>query len=1048
MPEENYTSKFRVDVSDLKKGLSEANQAIKKANAEFKNATAGMGDWEKSADGLNAKITQQKKLVEEEQKKLDLLKEQLARVNKAQEDGQKTVKELNSKYDEAVKKYGATSDEAKKYAKQLSDAEAAQERNRKAAEKLELQIINQDTAVKNARSQVNDYEAALNKLENEEAEGAESADKMNDELEDTGKQAQKSADGGIQAFAVALGNLAEKVIVDVTRKLGDLMKSVVDSGIAFDSSMSNVKAISGATSEQMQQLSDTAQELGKTTKFTSTEVADGFGYMAMAGWKTEDMLGGISGVLNLAAASGADLATTSDIVTDSLTAFGQTAEEAGRLADIMAATAANANTNVELMGETFKYVAPLSGALGFSMEDTAIATGLMANSGIKATQAGTSMRALFTRLAAPTKDSAEAMNALGLSLTDSEGNMKSLYEIISELRGSFGELKISEEEFTASMNKLDAALESGEMEENEYNEAQAELIEKAYGAEGALKAQYASMLAGKNGLSGFLAIVNASDEDFQKLTDSIYDSSGAAQEMADTMIDNLGGDLTLLSSAFDGFNQKIYESVSGPLRSVVQSLTNEILPALTDLIEGKEGAAERLGEGIGKIATNIVTTLTGFIPQAVTIGTKLIESVVTGLITALPDVVNGIKQGITSLLRSLGTLFPNIIDAVLDVLPALNEALYGAIPQIVSALGDLLTILVNKLPAPMKKALATMPKVYRVIAESLTNALPVLSAALQSVLQAIIDNYPVIIPILKDGITTLITELSSIAATFAPLLQEGLIQFLMIALEAAPQMIELLSDEIDVLIPAITEALINNLPLLIETAQQMAIATTKAIPPVLEALWVVLKTIVKEGLESTLKLAGEAWEGIKSVFGNVADFFGDVFSKAWERVKAVFSTGGKIFDGIKEGIVSAFTATVNAIIRGINKVVTVPFESINDILDKLQGIEVLGISPFEGLVSRISIPQIPELAYGGILKRGQLGLLEGKNDEAVIPLQNNMEGMRRIAGMLAAEMGGGKIGGDTVNNYTFTQTNNSPKALSRWDIYRQTRNLINAMKGV
>lgn len=1047
MPTENYTSKFRVDVSDLKKGISEANQAIKKANAEFKNATAGMKDWEKSADGLNAKITEQRKLVEEEQKKLDLLKEQLARVNKAQEDGQKTIRDLNGKYDEAVKKYGATSDEAKKYAKQLSDAQKAQERNKKSAEDLELQIINQDTAIKNARAQVNEYETALNKLENEEGEGAKSADKMNDELEDTGKQAQKSADGGIQAFAVALGNLAEKVIVDVTRKLGDLMKSVVDGGIAFDSSMSNVKAISGATSEQMQQLSDTAQELGKTTKFTSTEVADGFGYMAMAGWKTEDMLGGISGVLNLAAASGADLATTSDIVTDSLTAFGQTAEEAGRLADIMAATAANANTNVELMGETFKYVAPLSGALGFTMEDTAIATGLMANSGIKATQAGTSMRALFTRLAAPTKDSAEAMNALGLSLTDSEGNMKSLYEIMSELRGSFGELKISEEEFTASMNKLDTALESGEMEENEYNEAQAELIEKAYGAEGALKAQYASMLAGKNGLSGFLAIVNASDEDFQKLTDSIYDSSGAAQEMADTMIDNLGGDLTLLSSAFDGFKQKIYESVSGPLRSVVQGLTNEILPALTDLIEGKEGAAERLGEGIGKIATNIVTTLTGFIPQAVTIGTKLIDSVVTGLIAALPDVVNGIKQGITSLLRALGTLLPNIIDAVLDVLPALNEALYGAIPQILSALTDLLTILVNKMPPIVQKALATAPKVWKAVADSLTAGLPALIAGFRGLLQAIIDQYPVMIPILKEGLTTLINETSSLISTFSPLLQDALIQFVTVALEAMPEIITLFSDEVDVLIPAIVEALIANIPLLVQTAVKMSQATTKAVPPIIEALWETVKAIFKAGFDNLKDRAFDAWEGIKTVFSKVADFFGDTFSGAWERVKAVFSTGGKIFDGIKEGIVSAFTATVNAIIRGINKVVTVPFESINDILDKIQGIEVLGISPFEGLVSRINIPQIPELAYGGILKRGQLGLLEGKNDEAVIPLQNNIEGMRRIAGMLAEEMGGG-VGGAPVNNYTFTQTNNSPKALSRWDIYRQTKNLINAMKGV
>ena len=306
---------------------------------------------------------------------------------------------------------------------------------------------------------------------------------------------------------------------------------------------------------------------------------------------------------------------------------------------------------------------------------------------------------------------------------------------------------------------------------------------------------------------------------------------------------------------------------------------------------------------------------------------------------------------------------------------------------------------------------------------------------------------PVLIPILKEGLTALINEMSALISSVSPLLQEALIQFVTVALESMPEIITLFNEAVNVLIPAIVEALIANIPLLVQTAVKMSQAATKAVPPIIEALWETVKAIFKAGFNNLKDRASDAWEGIKTVFSKVADFFGDTFGSAWERVKAVFSTGGKIFDGIKEGIVSAFTATVNAIIRGINKVVTVPFESINDILDKLQGIEVLGISAFEGLVSRISIPQIPELAYGGILKRGQLGLLEGKNDEAVIPLQNNIEGMRRIAGMLAEEMGGG-AGGAPVNNYTFTQTNNSPKALSRWDIYRQTRNLINAMKGV
>jgi hypothetical protein len=192
--------------------------------------------------------------------------------------------------------------------------------------------------------------------------------------------------------------------------------------------------------------------------------------------------------------------------------------------------------------------------------------------------------------------------------------------------------------------------------------------------------------------------------------------------------------------------------------------------------------------------------------------------------------------------------------------------------------------------------------------------------------------------------------------------------------------------------------------------------------------------------------AASAWDGIKSVFNTVADFFTDTFGGAWQKVKDIFSEHGEVFEGIKDGIVTTFKNIVNGLTNGINTVVSVPFNNLNNVLDTLHDMEVLGVKPFENLVTRIDVPEIPQLEYGGILKRGQLGLLEGKNDEAVIPLQNNTEGLRRIAGLLSNEMGGGRT--ETVNNYTFTQTNNSPKPLSRWDIYRQTKNLMNAMKGV
>lgn len=197
--------------------------------------------------------------------------------------------------------------------------------------------------------------------------------------------------------------------------------------------------------------------------------------------------------------------------------------------------------------------------------------------------------------------------------------------------------------------------------------------------------------------------------------------------------------------------------------------------------------------------------------------------------------------------------------------------------------------------------------------------------------------------------------------------------------------------------------------------------------------------------------ASQAWSGIKSVFSTVAKFFGDIFSEAWNKVKAVFSVGGKIFDGIKDGIVSAFKSVVNAIIRGINKVVSIPFNAINKALKTIRNIEFLGISPFKGLLNEISVPKIPELYEGGVLRKGQVGFLEGNGDEAVVPLEHNTGWLDGVASRIVAKGGLAGAQSQTVNNnynYEFNQTNNSPKPLSRLDIYRQTRNQLALLKGV
>lgn len=327
-------------------------------------------------------------------------------------------------------------------------------------------------------------------------------------------------------------------------------------GSSFEAAMSTVAGTSQASAADMELLSAKAKEMGATTKFTATESAQALNFMAQAGWQTQAMLEGLPGIMNLAAASGEDLASVSDIVTDAMTAFGMQASESGHFADVLAQAAAASNTDVGKMGYTFKYVAPIAGALKYSIEDTAVAIGLMANAGLKGEMAGTQLRAVISRLVNPTKDSEYAMKALGLSIKDSEGNMKDFATIISEIRSGMA------------------------------------------GYSDDAKASLAAMLGGQEAMSGLLAIANASETDFQTLTNSINNASGAADKMAKTVNDNLKGDLTILGSTAESVGIKIYEKFLTPMRSAAQSATDSLGNVLTSLNSGQ------LDKSVDKIAAS------------------------------------------------------------------------------------------------------------------------------------------------------------------------------------------------------------------------------------------------------------------------------------------------------------------------------------------------------------------------------------------------------------------------------------------------------------
>lgn len=324
------------------------------------------------------------------------------------------------------------------------------------------------------------------------------------------------------------------VAAGVTISAGAGIADTVQTYADFEAAMSEVKAISGATSQEFEQLTEKANQMGAVTKFTASESAEAFKYMAQAGWDVREMMDGIDGLMALAAASGEDLGITADIVTDALTAFGLSAKESGRFADVMAQAASATNTDVAKMGDTFKYVAPVAGALGYSIEDTAEAIGLMANSGIKASQAGTSLRSLLTNLTRPVGQAEDAINALGISITNTDGSVKPLSQTLQDLRAKFGALTDSE------------------------------------------KAQYAAMLAGQEGMSGLLAIVNASDQEFESLTEQINNSSGAAQKMADVMMDNLSGKFELFTGALDSMKMSLGEKFKPYLIEALEWMTDKV----------------------------------------------------------------------------------------------------------------------------------------------------------------------------------------------------------------------------------------------------------------------------------------------------------------------------------------------------------------------------------------------------------------------------------------------------------------------------------------
>ena len=685
---------------------------------------------------------------------------------------------------------------------------------------------------------------------------------------------------GFQDGISSIGSIAERglkatmgILTGAATTIGTLGVAAIKVGSDFEGAMSKVEAISGATGSDLEALTNKAKEMGASTKFSATESANAFEYMAMAGWKTEDMLNGIEGIMNLAAASGEDLATTSDIVTDALTAFGLSAQDSTHFADILAQASSNANTNVGMMGETFKYVAPVAGALGYSAEDTATAIGLMANAGIKGSQAGTSLRSIMSRLAKPTDEVQAAMDALGISLTDDHGKMKGLNEIMADLRTGFSGL----------------------------SEAEA--------------AQMAAAPGGQEAMSGLLAIVNASDADFNKLQSSIYSCDGAAAQMAETMNDNLQGQITILKSGLEGLGISFYENIQTPLKDIAieaQGMVQQLQDAFN------EGGLTGMVTAFGDVLAQIVERVAGAAPELINAATGLVSSfcdslksstgigeaaasLITSLVTALfscaddiwttaivlaGKMAQGIADGAPEMVQSVATCVTDIFECLSDWAPDFVDAGVQIIGSVAQGLAD-------TLPTILQHGIDIVLELGRGIAESLPTLIPIAVDCILNLFDTFVNNLDSIVDV---GIEIIMA------------IAEGLIQALPILIQKAPDIIVNFWKALDKNLVKILKAGVDLILKLVEGIISAIPELIKNLPKILEAIVLTIQHF--NFLQAGKSIITSIGEGIKSAGGSLIKA---VTSINWASVASSIATmASNALNVVKTYLAEAIVSLVTA----------------------------------------------------------------------------------------------------------------------------------------
>lgn len=782
---------------------------------------------------------------------------------------------------------------------------------------------------------------------------------------------------------------AGKKMMGVTTVIGGVGVAAVKTAADFDSAMSQVAAVSGATGKDFDALRNKAREMGAKTKFSATEAAEAMNYMAMAGWKTEDMLDGIEGVMNLAAASGEDLAATSDIVTDALTAFGLSAKDSGHFADILAAASSNANTNVSMMGETFKYCAPIAGALGFSAEDTAEAIGLMANAGIKSSQAGTALRTIMNNLAGDVKISGKAIGDVTIATTNADSSMRDLSDILADCRSAFGNLTESE------------------------------------------KAQAAESLVGKNAMSGFLALMNAGEDDIAKLSSAIDNCDGSAEKMAMTMQDNLAGQLTILKSQLQelaisfgdilmpairsivsklqGFVDKLNGMDEGTKRTIVTIalLVASIGPLLVIIgtaiskigvamqgvvklangisklkvsVQGGTGVLGKLGAALGGISAPVLAVV-AVIAVLVAAFVHLwktnegFRDAIIGTWNRIKDTISGFCQGIVDRLNALGFQFTDIVDVLktvwdgfCQVLAPIFEGVFNNIANILSTVTGVITgildVFIGIFTGNWSQAWTGVKEIFSSIWNGISSFFTNILNVIKGVADVVLGWFGTSWNEVWTNIKTFFEGIWNGIATFFTTIWETLKNVVTVGIMAIGSILSAAFDIITLpfrfiwenckeIIISVWDAIKSKVSTVIHAVASVISTVMNAIKTVFSTVWNAIKTVVTTIVNAIKSVVTTVFNAIKSTATTV---WNAIKAAVTTPVNAIKSTVTTVFNSVKSTVTSIFNgikSTATSVWNGIKTAITTPIEAaknkVKSVVDAIKGF-------FSGM--KISLPHI------------------------------------------------------------------------------------------